>query len=1133
MKKKLFFRSLNKVKRNFILPIIAISLLVNTGYTTELSPNLLYQFKNNKVSIKVLNKSLRSILIELQHKSGMGIAFIDNGLIDLFQDMSIDVQNISIDDALNILLKDTGLTYNIENNSINITQIPQVKKADKNEKFALSGIVVHKENKKIIVGATLLIINTSDGSITDGKGEFMINVKIGDVLDISYIGMKSIQYKVTSNKNKIEILMEIDAISLENVVVLGQANISRQSFTGNAKTIKGEDILKVSRTNVIKALQNFDPSFKIADNIQFGSDPNALPDVYIRGRSSLGALELNEDALSKNNLTKNPNTPTFIMDGFEVSLQKVYDLDPNRIQSMTILKDAAATAMYGSRAANGVVVITTVPAKDGELRVNYNLTTTIEIPDLSGYDLMNSKEKLDAEVLAGVYTPYEDDEFGVTQSYLRRWNSIYIENVDTDWKSLPLRTAFKHKHSLNIDGGSSGIQYGFNMNYTDDAGVMKGSSRNNAGAEIYLQFVFGDFIIKNSISYTSTWSHDSPYGDFGDYTHKLPYNKYKDELGNFVRSLSYSAGGRDKINPMYEAELGSFGKSNSEELIDNLEIRWNINDYLRATGNMSFTKRWNDSNKFTDPLSINSTNQISADNLLSGDLRTNGGGSFDMSARFGLSYNRSINSHNLNFNVNGEILQSTANSLSTHYIGFASSDLNSVNHASELYGKPSSNKSEARSAGVTGIFNYSYDNIYLADISARYEGSSMFGENQKAAPFWSGGLGINIHNYDFMNGVTAISRLKIRASYGQVGNINFPPYAAQNYYTSIYDDWYATGFGTRIEYLGNPNLKAEKTNTLDAGIDMSFFSDRLTVVASYYNKTTVDMINDVTIPSSSGFTFYKDNLGKVQNIGYELEIYATLVKKKDFNLVVNANFATNKNTLIEIAESLKNYNDKVDKFYSDYNSNSTNVKYTKPFLKYEEGGSLTSIFGMKSLGINPATGEEIFRDRQNNIVYDWESSQQGILGNTEAKGQGNFGLNMRYKNVSMYASFGYEFGGQRYNSTLVNYVENVDIANSNADKRVLTDRWKKPGDIASLKDIADKSTTRSSSRFVQDYNLLSLNSVSVQYEFSDRIAKSLCLQRLRVEASASDIFRLSSVKQERGLSYPFARAFNISLMVNF
>ena len=1132
MKKNLLFKKINflRIKLKAVSLIIALILLINMGYSQNLTPSLSHQIKNNKISLRISNTSLRSILIELQHKSNMGIAFMDNGLIDSFQDMSIDVKNMSTEEALNILLKNTGLTYKIQNNSINIIKIPQV---EEKKNFSLQGVVINKENNQVIVGATVLIHNTSEGAISNGKGEFEINVKIGDVLDISYVGMKPMQHKVTSTKNNIKIIMEVDAIAVENVVILGQANISRKSFTGNAKTIKGEDLLKVSRTNVIKALQSFDPSFKIAENIQFGSDPNALPDVYIRGRSSLGAMELNDDALSKNNLTKNPNTPTFIMDGFEVNIQKVYDLDPNRIQSMTILKDAAATAMYGSRAANGVVVITTIPAKDGELRVNYNLTTTMEIPDLSGYDLMNSKEKLNAEVLAGVYTPADNEDLHVNAyRYLDRWNSIYVENVDTDWKSLPLRTAFKHKHSLTVDGGNSGIQYGFNMNYTGDNGVMRGSNRNNAGAELYLQFVFGSFNIRNSVSYTSSWSNDSPYGDFGDYTHKLPYNKYKDEQGDLIRELIYG-GTNNSMNPMYEAELGNFSKSSYEELIDNLEIRWSINEYLRATGSLSFTKRWDESNRFVDPLSISSSSQISADNLFTGDLYTGTGGSFDMSARFGLSYNRSLDKHNINFNLNGEILQASADSFSAHYIGFGSSDLNSINHASELYAKPTSNKSESRSAGVTGIFNYSYDNIYLADFSARYEGSSMFGENQKAAPFWAGGFGVNIHNYEFMKGVTAISRLKVRASYGQVGNINFPPYAAQNYYTSMYDDWYATGFGTKIDYLGNPDLKAEKTNTLDAGIDMSFLSDRLKVVATYYNKTTVDMINDVTVPSSSGFVVYKDNLGKVKNIGYELEIYATLVQKKDFNLVVNANFATNKNTLIEIAESLKNYNDKVDGFYDDYEYNNNDIKYTKPFLKYEEGGSLTSIFGMQSLGINPATGQEIYRDRHNNIVYDWESSQQAILGNTEAKGQGNFGLNARYKNISLYASFSYEFGGQRYNNTLVDYVENVDIENSNADKRVLTDRWKKPGDISPLKDIADNSRTRSSSRFVQDYNLLSLNSVSIQYEFADRIAKSLHLERLRIEASASDIFRLCSVKQERGLSYPFARAFNFSLMVNF
>lgn len=1086
--------------------------------------------KEKVVTLNIKNRPIKEILYEIQKQSGVSFAFNEKEFGSELSNMSLTVKNVSVEKALEQLLASTNYTYKVVGNSVTIVKRPS--QSVKEDKFSLKGKIIDGSTKRPLVGATVIVLGTSIGSITDETGTYAVQVSVGESIEISFVGMKSQVKKIDSQLKNLDITLELDQMNIDNVVVTGQANISRNSFTGNAKTIKGEDLLKISRTNVLKAIQNFDPSFKITENIQFGSDPNSLPDITIRGNSSLGTFEMDKDKLSKNNLQNNPNTPTFIMDGFEVSIQKVYDMDPNRILSMTILKDAAATAMYGSRAANGVVVITTIPPKDGKVRVSYNLTTTLEIPDLTDYNLMNATEKLEAERLAGVY----EEEYGETDyyNYYKKWSLVHVEGVNTDWLALPLKTSFKHKHSLTVEGGTEALRYGFNMYYTSNNGVMKDSGRQNAGAELFLQFTFGNLNIRNSVSYATTWEEDSPYGSFSDFTHKSPYNRIKDAKGNYVTELQFSSGSdkRAKQNPLYEASLGNFSKRSTEQLINNLDIRWDVNEYFKVTGQLSLTKDWGKNDKFIDPLSINSTVLMSPAEMLTGDLYTGNSGSFGMDARFGVSYNRSVEKHNINFNVNGSLLQDKSNNYSVHYVGFPSGSLNSINYASAVEGKPISNESTSRSAGVTGILNYSYDNIYLADVSARYEGSSMFGENKKGSPFWSGGLGLNVHNYGFMQSATVISRLKVRGSYGQTGNINFPPYAAQNYYTTLFDDWYATGFGTKIEYLGNPDLKSETTHTVDVGIDMGFFDNRLSVVATYYNKTTKDMINDVTIPSSSGFSVYKDNLGKVCNKGYEFDVYANVIQKRDFSLTLNANLASNKNTLLEIAESLKNYNERVDGIYDLANTEGIYSK-SEPFRKYEEGGSMTSLFGMQSLGIDPQTGQEVFMDRAGNIVYNWSASQQRILGNTESKAQGAFGVNVRYKNLTFFASFSYQFGGQTYNQTLVDNVENADISNNNVDKRVLTDRWQKPGDVTPLKDIKDTKVTYPSSRFVQDYNVLSLNSLSLQYEFGNNIVKKLHLERLLLEAKCNEVFRLSSVKQERGLSYPFARSFELSLVVNF
>ncbi|MGL5682284.1 MAG: SusC/RagA family TonB-linked outer membrane protein [Marinifilaceae bacterium] len=1038
---------------------------------------------------------------------------------------------LTLKEYLDDILLKNGFRYSLVDNILTIRNGVSEENV---ERKILKGKIVDKETGESLIGATVLIKRTNLGTSTDVNGEFAIMVLPNDELVISYMGKKTITHRVTNYEDQV-IRLENNPEEMAEVVITGYATIDKNSFTGNAKTVKGEDILKVSRTNVLKALQMFDPSYKVAPNNIFGSDPNALPEIYIRGKSSLGTYELDQDRFSRANMESNPNTPTFILDGFEVSVQKIYDLDPNRIESMTILKDAAATAMYGSLAANGVVVITTKAPKIGAIRVNYNFTGTVEVPDLSDYNLMNSKEKLEAEYLSGVFDPVEGYDQTIGEKlYWKKWNQIYVEGVETDWMSKPLRNAFQQRHSLVVESGTEKIRYNFDLNYIANNGVMKGSKRDNVGAGFNVNILLGAIRITNMISYTATRGVDSPFGTFSDYTHQLPYNKFEDENGTLLKTLETWGSGTKRINPLYEASLNNFSKQQNDEILNNLQLRWNPLEGMFAQVQVGLMKSWQENKKFIDPKSANSSQELSSSNLLAGDLYYGVGNQSRWNTKFMLSFNKGIGLSSINFNVNAELSESRNYRVETHYRGFASGTQYDINHAAEVYGKPSKTERTSRKSGINAILNYSYNNIYLSDFSIRYEGASIFGKNQQSAPYWSAGLGLNVHNYDFLKDNEIISRLKLRATYGNTGNMNFEPHMSHNYFKALYDDWYITGYGTTLYYLGNPNLKSERTNTIDLGVDLSLFNERVVLSATYYDKHTKDMITDVTVPSSSGFTTYKDNMGETSNKGYEFELYTNLITTSNWNLGIWGNYAHNENRLEKIAESMKNYNNRVNDYYADYDYNIENLKYTRPFVKYEEGGSLNAIYGMRSLGIDPATGKEIFQGRNGNILYEYNPAEQSIIGNTEAKGQGAFGINIRYRNLTLSSSFQYEFGGDLYNETLVNYVENARIAEDNVDKRVLYDRWQKPGDIAPLKDIKDRNeTTRATSRFVQRNNWVTLNSLTLQYDFPSHFAKALCMERIRVDANCGELFRWSTVKQERGLSYPFARNFNLTLMVSF
>ena len=327
--------------------------------------------QDKTVTLSLRDVSIETALNAVKKQTGVNLLY-NSQMFKGAAHVSVNVKNEKWKLALKLILNPRGFDYVVKDGIVVIRKM----KSDKGDR-RVHGMVVDATGEPI-PGASVLVKGTRTGTSTNIEGEFTLNVNSDKVaLEVSFIGMKKQTVQVDATRKKaLEIVLVDDVKTLDDVVVTGYSNVRKTSFTGSSTQISGDDLRKVSQTNIIDAMQSFDPSFRLMTNTQFGSDPNALPEMYIRGRSGVGVRDLDKDQLSKSNLQNNPNLPTFIMDGFEVSIEKVYDLDPTRIESMTILKDAAATAIYGSRAANGVVVITTVAPKPGEARVSYNFTGT-------------------------------------------------------------------------------------------------------------------------------------------------------------------------------------------------------------------------------------------------------------------------------------------------------------------------------------------------------------------------------------------------------------------------------------------------------------------------------------------------------------------------------------------------------------------------------------------------------------------------------------------------------------------------------------------------------------------------------------------------------------------------------------
>ena len=716
-----------KKKRNFLLK----SILLQLNFSLEKAGILLVlvlvfsiqakAYSQTRITAKRQGVTIDEVLKEVREKSGYRFLYRVEE-VNRYGKRDIDVKDAEVEDFLGQLLQNTDLTYEVENEVIIIR--PEKQRQDSRVNVQVVRGKVTDENNLALPGATVLLKGTSYGVVTDSHGKFTMEVLERDTVTllVSFVGMETRLVNLKKGQTEILVSLGPDIKEMNEVVVTGYGNVRKTSFTGNSVTVTKDELMSVSKSNVIKALQTFDPSFRIQTNNDWGSDPNALPEMYVRGRSGIsGVKELDRDPLTKSALKDNPNLPTFIMDGFQISVEQLYDMDPNRIESITILKDAAATALYGSRAANGVVVITTVAPQMGKLNVSYNFTGDVTVPDLSDYNLMNAREKLETEVAAGVFEDLaKDNPLGAEQQYYAKLASI-TRGVDTYWLSKPLQTSFNHKHSLSVDGGSDNFRFGIQLSYNNEDGVMKESFRNRVGAGVYLDYRIGSFQLKNMVTYTNTRSQESPYGAFSDYTGCQPYDPYKDDKGNYLENLpNWDGKNAKRPNPLYESTLSNFDKSKYEEFVDNLGINWNITTGLLWKTQFSLTRKITDTKRFLDPLSSKNTTPQTAENPSSGELNTSRGNEFYWDLSSTLSYNRSVEKHHINLLLGVNARSAKTDNISASYRGFPSGALSSPNYAEEIVSKPVSSDNSTRLIGFLGTLNYSYNGCVFAGCFGTY-----------------------------------------------------------------------------------------------------------------------------------------------------------------------------------------------------------------------------------------------------------------------------------------------------------------------------------------------------------------------------------------------------------------------------
>ena len=1071
-----------------------------------------------QVTLNLQNALPKELFNEINRQAGYSFIYSDNDIENLGR-KNYQYNSASINRILNTCLAGSKLTYSIDKNLITIRQ--QKQPGSLTEKI-IRGVVTDEDHQPLPF-ANVVLKNYPLGTVCDENGEFILRIpsSLADSLQMtlifSFVGYQSqeIPYR---NQESVKVSLK-SGNEFSEVVVTGIYQRKKESFTGASSTFTSNDLKAVSNQNVLQALKTLDPAFNIMENNAFGSDPNHMPDIEVRGKSSIVGL--------KEQYGTDPNQPLFILDGFETTLETVMDLNMNRIASVTILKDAASTAIYGSKAANGVIVIETKTPQQGALTLSYKGDLEISFPDLSSYNLMNAGEKVKFEKLAGRYDAYDlVIDHNLDSLYHARQAEV-ARGVNSYWLSDPLRTGISHKHNIYAEGGDEVLRFGAGISYNGVSGVMKESSRDVFSGTLDLLYRKKTLRFSNKLSVDYT-KYTNPIVSFKEFAQTNPYYRKYDENGEIAqyleRSIMNNAIQNNVQNPLWDNHLNNYDEGRQFGIRNNFIAEWRPVTPLMFRLRFGITKNILKTETFYDPkhsrfediaqLKRGEYKYSSTDYLkYEGDISVTYGNIF-----------REV--HQINAVAGWTLNSDEQQAIGFSAVGFTNGNFNrpAFSGGYPEDGKPFSTEAKSRATSFFLNTGYAYDNRYLLDVNYRIDGSSVFGANKRFSSTWSVGLAWNIHHEHFLdNKPEWINLLKIRASIGNPGNQNFSAYLAYSTYQFNTQFLNNFGNGASLTNIGNPDLKWQKTLDKNIGADISLLGNRLNLTLDYYHKNTDPLLVRINIPASSGVTEVNTNIGRQINQGINGTLKFSPVyrpqERINWTLSLNARHETGEFQGIGNSLDLLNQNNKSKRTYE----------------RYYDGGSPTAIWAVRSAGIDPATGRELFIKKDGTTTFEYSFSDEVVVGNTLPDVEGIIGSSLYYKGFSFSFYLRYRLGGQLFNEALYTKVENISLEGLkyNQDKRALYDRWQKAGDNARFKSIENSEDTPMSSRFVMDDNTLSGESFQIGYEFTGNGIKRAGLSALAIQAYAANVFRISSVKSERGIEYPFARSMSLSLSLTF
>lgn len=1002
---------------------------------------------SQSISLKMSNVSVKKAMTELQTKSGYSFVYIAG---DVDTDRTVSINASQLKDAVAQILKGQNVSYEIQGKNIVIKKGSQ-QQVTSGKRKKVTG-TVKDANGEPIIGATVVEKGTTNGTVTDFDGNFVLEATEGTSLEISYIGYKTQQLTADSGKTLAVILNE-DTEVLDEVVVMGYTTQSRNTLTGAAVALKEEKLKDVSTANVSSMLDG-----KVAGmNVSVSSGkPGGTGRIRIRGKGSLGSSL----------------DPIWVVDG--VIYNEDPRLSPNEIDNLSVLKDASSTALYGSRASNGVIVITT--KKGSKDRQKFRVNIQQGLSDLSWGNL----EMMNAQQLYDYQSAFNSSS----------WFTPDLLKHDTDWMDLATQTGLYTNASVSYQGGNEKVDSYLLLDYYRETGAVKEMNynrytiRNNNDYKIHEKF---KAFTKLQGQYVHT--KDQTASLYDSYLY-LPWDYPYNEDGTVRTGKEQDWYGRDKNNYL-ERQYKNFSAYENFYVSATAGFVWTLLDGLTFESNNNVNYKIARDESYVDPNTIggqaksgtiSNTNAITANYFTNQMLRykTNINGKHDIQALVAYEYSRRFY----------EVTSATAKGIiSGKEVISGTTGMDAMSGTKQAFNIQS----------VLSNVNYSFDGRYMLQASYRLDGSSKFGKDNQYGSFYTFSGAWNFNREKFMQPLSDILTAgKLRASWGVVGNMPDGYYNHLSLYTaSMYNEEPAS-FPAQ---LGNKDLSWEKNQTLNVGVDLSFFN-RVNLSLDYYNKYTSDLLYYVKFSAITGYGGQWQNIGAVRNKGFELNLDANLLSLKDWQWDFSFNLAHNKN--------------KIEELYGG-------APQISGLRRFEEGRDMDDLYMAEWAGVDPETGSPQWytTDEDGKRVltnsYSEATGAKTYVGSAAPKVTGGFNTMLTWKDLSFSASFAYSMGAKLYASG--RELLDSDGAYDTYNQMVLKDgwvRWEKPGDIATHpKAISggNANAHKTSSRYLEDADYLTLKNITLAYRLPKNFLSKLGLEDVTLSFSADNLFTITPYSQ--------------------